>query len=551
MKCDVTAGMLFQKAGGELTRAVATATQNSETPGGIADISEYRKVVGLLSGLARGVLDRNTAVGFGVCEMVYQRWLRQERDGGNYEVAEKQLAAVVEGMQLKYRAAALTPVAALDLSGNFGNLYLMLKHKDVSLWGKRRPVVPGFAAPDRLLQNRIGTVVRRDDIEEKGETREVNLDEKAIAMGYSASELRMARGMRDEELAGILGLAMDRRAMELLYAVAEVSATKLPKSQESEEEEHGALAAIPIVGSAKVTTASELAPGPVQAQLAEWVTRFSDYTQQVARRLSHQDWEERLQHMCSQGQKGTQGLGTAAAVLRRRQWKLASMELAGYKARHRQAFSRPGDKPVEVNSAPEWAPVAKEKEMRLSRLPDTTRLVAMVASVTQQESLREEYPDIHEDELCLAWIKTGGSGGIPKEEYHRVRKRAARHRWDELMGELYMVTISGKELLVPKPGDRIQLVREYHERTGHWGIRRTLNLLWQRHYWVGMKQDVRAVITQCETCQRVKTHHAREEAMLTPLEIKSFMYHWSLDLAWPTKRVTKAGNQPGEKSCRD
>ncbi|KAK3268955.1 hypothetical protein CYMTET_22572 [Cymbomonas tetramitiformis] len=54
---------------------------------------------------------------------------------------------------------------------------------------------------------------------------------------------------------------------------AEVSTTKLPKSQESEEEEHGALAAIPIVGSAEATAASGLAPEPVQAQLAEWVTR--------------------------------------------------------------------------------------------------------------------------------------------------------------------------------------------------------------------------------------------------------------------------------------
>eukprot|EP00854_Cymbomonas_tetramitiformis_P034165 gene34165-biopygen17657 len=106
-----------------------------------------------------------------------------------------------------------------------------------------------------------------------------------------------------------------------------------------------------------------------------------------------------------------------------------------------------------------------------------------------------------------------------------------------------MITISGKELLVPKPSDRLELVRYYHGRTGHWGIRRTLNLLWQRHYWVGLKQDVKAVVTQCETCQRVKTHYAREEAMLTPLEIKFFMYRWSLDLAWPTKRVTKAGNQ--------
>ncbi|KAK3260629.1 hypothetical protein CYMTET_30423 [Cymbomonas tetramitiformis] len=78
MKCDVTAGMVFQKAGGELMRA------------------------------------------------------------------------------RKYRGAELGSVANFDVGGNFGNLYLMLKHKDASMWEKHRPVVPGFAAPDRLLQNRIG-----------------------------------------------------------------------------------------------------------------------------------------------------------------------------------------------------------------------------------------------------------------------------------------------------------------------------------------------------------------------------------------------------------
>ncbi|KAK3274948.1 hypothetical protein CYMTET_16901 [Cymbomonas tetramitiformis] len=419
-------------------------------------------------------------------------------------------------------------------------------HYTANVVGEPMRVLPTILATQNsraFRAPRAGTVVRKEDDDEVGETREVNLDEKAVAMGYSAGELRAAHGMKDEELAGVLGLAMDRRAMELLYAIAEVSTTKLPKSEESEEEEHDTLAAIPIAKSTKVAATSEDTAEPVRAQLAEWITSSSGYTQQVARRLSHQDWEERLQRMCSQGQKGTQGLGTADAVPRRRQWKLASMKLAGYEARHRQAFSRPGGKPAETSSAPEWAPVAKEKEMRLPKLPDTTRMVAMLASVTNQESLRERYPDIHEDELCLAWVKTGGRVEVPKEEYHRVRKRAARHRWDELMGELYMVTVSGNELLVPKPCDRIQLVREHHERTGHWGIRRTLNLLWQRHYWAGMKQDVRAVVTQCQTCQRVKTHYAREEAMLTPLEIKSFMYRWSLDLAWPTKRITKARNQ--------
>ncbi|KAK3235798.1 hypothetical protein CYMTET_54021 [Cymbomonas tetramitiformis] len=38
---------------------------------------------------------------------------------------------------------------------------------------------------------RAGTVVKIDDTAEEGESREVNQDEKAIAMGYSASELRM------------------------------------------------------------------------------------------------------------------------------------------------------------------------------------------------------------------------------------------------------------------------------------------------------------------------------------------------------------------------
>ncbi|KAK3268685.1 hypothetical protein CYMTET_22825 [Cymbomonas tetramitiformis] len=80
--------------------------------------------------------------------------------------------------------------------------------------------------------------------------REVNLDEKVIAMGYSASELRMTGGMSDEELAGILGLAMDRRAMGLLFAVAEASTMRLPKSEESQEEQ-GALTAIPVAGPAE------------------------------------------------------------------------------------------------------------------------------------------------------------------------------------------------------------------------------------------------------------------------------------------------------------
>ncbi|KAK3269966.1 hypothetical protein CYMTET_21611 [Cymbomonas tetramitiformis] len=59
-------------------------------------------------------------------------------------------------MRLQYKAAGLDTVATFRLDGTFGVLYLSLKHKDETLCSKRRPVVPCFNAPDRMLQNRVG-----------------------------------------------------------------------------------------------------------------------------------------------------------------------------------------------------------------------------------------------------------------------------------------------------------------------------------------------------------------------------------------------------------
>ncbi|KAK3286332.1 hypothetical protein CYMTET_6107 [Cymbomonas tetramitiformis] len=47
----------------------------------------------------------------------------------------------------------------MNLGGSFGNLYVLQKHKDWALSEKRRPVVPGFAAPDKMLQNRLDRVL--------------------------------------------------------------------------------------------------------------------------------------------------------------------------------------------------------------------------------------------------------------------------------------------------------------------------------------------------------------------------------------------------------
>ncbi|KAK3278327.1 hypothetical protein CYMTET_13728 [Cymbomonas tetramitiformis] len=135
---DVTAGLLLQKLGGKLLGMVEKAAETEMLTAGSGGTWRY--------------------VGFGVCGKIYREWLEKERYGGNYTPVAQEEAAVVQPMKTKYEAAGLKNVARFDLGGHFGNLYLILKHKDASLWGKRRPVVPGFASPDRVFQNRLGRI---------------------------------------------------------------------------------------------------------------------------------------------------------------------------------------------------------------------------------------------------------------------------------------------------------------------------------------------------------------------------------------------------------
>ncbi|KAK3264656.1 hypothetical protein CYMTET_26619 [Cymbomonas tetramitiformis] len=262
-------------------------------------------------------------------------------------------------------------------------------------------------------------LIRSDDVSGRGESREVNLDEKARAMGYNADELRKNDKLDDEKLAEV----QSRRA---------------------------------------------------QAMAAERIAKSSSYTQHLAQSISHQDWEHRLQKMHM----------------------------------HRTHFVKESVAPAVVAGAiPEWKSAKREKGMRLPTLGDTVRLTQSVANVVEQEASRERFLDMHEGEWCLKWLKARGAVALPEEDAHRIKRRARRHRWDEATDEVYLITYGGKELRVPKPDDRMELVRAYRAKTDHWGIRRTMNLLWQRHFWVGLKSDVRAVVTQCETCQRVKTHY--------------------------------------------
>ncbi|KAK3283260.1 hypothetical protein CYMTET_9032 [Cymbomonas tetramitiformis] len=130
-----------------------------------------------------------------------------------------------------------------------------------------------------------GTVVRSKGALHEEESREVNLEEKAKAMGYDACELRMAVGLDDERLAMTLGLTMDRRAMELLFAVAEASRRGLPHSVESSHAENASVT--PLRPEGCEVKAVEAHSQQQQAMVADWVDKSSQYAQKVAKNMGH------------------------------------------------------------------------------------------------------------------------------------------------------------------------------------------------------------------------------------------------------------------------
>ncbi|KAL4378379.1 hypothetical protein GQ457_02G014110 [Hibiscus cannabinus] len=68
---------------------------------------------------------------------------------------------------------------------------------------------------------------------------------------------------------------------------------------------------------------------------------------------------------------------------------------------------------------------------------------------------------------------------------------------------------------------RSRILREFHCSTlgGHAGISRTFRRLSSNFYWVGMRKDVHQFVSECHTCQRMKSDNLAPAGLLQPLPI--------------------------------
>lgn len=155
-----------------------------------------------------------------------------------------------------------------------------------------------------------------------------------------------------------------------------------------------------------------------------------------------------------------------------------------------------------------------------------THNVAMAAELGKQAL------DAHSDLGLLQFLRVGKlAPGVDAKEADRIMHRAKGYRWQN--GQLCRIMPDSTVRIVPPADQRVDIILDTHNRTGHFGIKRTKHLLMGSYWWSGMEADVRKALGTCEVCAQVKAAFNAERPELQPLPVEGLFYRWGVDLAGP------------------
>jgi hypothetical protein len=131
--------------------------------------------------------------------------------------------------------------------------------------------------------------------------------------------------------------------------------------------------------------------------------------------------------------------------------------------------------------------------------------------------------DVHDDTLVLEFLQTSKvSGMVSAKERDRVLQQAKRYRLEGT--RILRVWEDGRVRIVPHPDQRRRIVRHAHEELGHFGVKRTYNLLLGQYWWHGMHTNVQRLMSHCMVCDRVRASFNALTPQLHPLPIMGLGY---------------------------
>ena len=153
----------------------------------------------------------------------------------------------------------------------------------------------------------------------------------------------------------------------------------------------------------------------------------------------------------------------------------------------------------------------------------------------------EEKSDIWNDPATLHFLCTGlFLGPVVEAERLRIQRRATcymhsladeNHQIGPLSKDgLLRKLENGSTRVVPDVPEREAVVRQVHDLSGHFGLRRTESILLASYWWPGIRKDVATVVGQCAVSDRVRKQFNKSNPNLNPLIIRGLFYRWGIDL---------------------
>jgi len=117
-------------------------------------------------------------------------------------------------------------------------------------------------------------------------------------------------------------------------------------------------------------------------------------------------------------------------------------------------------------------------------------------------------------------------------DIERTKKRVMHYQWKE--NSVYF-----KNLMVPKPKDRSQIIKKMHKEIGHFGEARTLSKIKQWFLWHDRTDSVKEFVKTCDKCQLTKqigNLRSSVEGMKSILVCDLF-YHVTLNIVGPLTKM--------------
>lgn len=141
--------------------------------------------------------------------------------------------------------------------------------------------------------------------------------------------------------------------------------------------------------------------------------------------------------------------------------------------------------------------------------------------------------DVLDDRAVMALLLTGDYGTLaPGDTRKRVLQRCSR--LEAHQGNIFTkATNNTPRRQIPPAQHRAALIASCHDKSGHFGVRRTESMLSTTYFWHNMREDIKQAIDRCDTCKKFTAKFNTDPELHSIPVVPSAWHSIGIDIVGP------------------